>query len=114
MTQPRYRGVRWREDTFEMRCDVCPSGGTRYWPLTPEFWNVVHGLSRCRACWLVYWRRREVEKRLADPELVRAYDRKRYRRNRRLILIKRAEYHERNRDYINAKARERYARRKAA
>lgn len=116
MAQPfgtRYRGVRWREDIFEMRCDACPSG-SRYWPLTQEFWNIRHGLSRCAACWLVYWRRQAVARRLADIEQVRARDRAKYRRNRKVIILKRREHYERNREVILARRREWYHRSKAA
>jgi hypothetical protein len=110
----RYRGVRYRKDTgFEMRCFECPSG-TRYWPLTPEFWDVYHGLNRCRACWLSYWRKRAIAVRLADPELSRARSRAKYRRNRRVIAIKRRAYAAANRAKINAKRRETYAKRVAA
>lgn len=110
----RYRGVRWREETgFEMRCFECPSG-TRYWPLTTEFWDVRAGMSRCRACWLVYWRRKVAAARRADPELARARGRAKYRRNRRVILIKRRVYFEENREKILARRRAKYAEVKAA
>ena len=116
MTQPfgdRYRGVRWREGEFEMRCDSCPNGA-RYWPLTPEFWNVKHGLSRCAACWLVYWRLRARSARRADIEQVRARDRAKYRRNRKVIAIKRRVYYQENREQILARRRAWYHARKAA
>lgn len=36
-----------------MRCEDCAiSGGKAYWPLTLEFWEPKHGLSRCKACHL--------------------------------------------------------------
>lgn len=115
MTTPfRYRGVRYREDTgFEMRCDECPNGA-RYWPLTPEFWNIKHGMSRCAACWLVYWRRRQARVRNANPELVRARDRAKYRRNRKVIILKRRVYYAEHREAILAKGRARYAAKVAA
>lgn len=110
----RYRGVRWRDDTgFEMRCFECPSGA-RYWPLTPEFWDVRAGLSRCRACWLDFWRRRVRAIRAADPEYARAKDRAKYRRNRKVVAIKRREYYQRNRLAILAKRRATYHARRAA
>lgn len=108
----RYRGVRWRPEGFEMRCFECPSGA-RYWPLTTEFWNPC-GLSRCRACWLVYWRRHQARLRREDPEFQRARERANYRKHRRVIAIKRREYYERNRPQILAKRRETYAARRAA
>lgn len=109
----RYRGVRWREDGFEMRCDACPSGA-RYWPLTPEFWNVKHGLSRCAACWLVYWRRKAAAKRRANIEAIRAHDRAKYRRNRKVYILKRRVYYEQNRERILERRRAWYHARKAA
>jgi hypothetical protein len=111
MTKPlgdRYRGVRYRDDTgFEMRCDSCPNSPL-YWPLTTEFWDTRAGFSRCRACWLVHWRHRAEALRRADPEQVRARERRNYRRNRRVILIKRREYYARNREEILVKRREYY------
>lgn len=110
----RYRGVRWRADVgFEMRCDVCPNGA-RYWPITEEYWNVKHGLSRCAACWLTYWRRKAVTTRNRDIELVRARDRAKYRRNRKVIILKRREYYQRNREAILARRRAWYAAKVAA
>ena len=72
MTRPGSRlprGVRFREDVgFEMRCDSCAtSGGTRYWPMTTEFWWPTHGLSKCRACHQHDEARKLREKRVADP-----------------------------------------------
>lgn len=110
----RYAGVRYRRDVgFEMRCDECPSGA-RYWPLTVEFWNVRAGMSRCAACWLVYWRRRQAKLRQAQPAAQRARERRNYRKHRAVILIKRQVYYEENRDKILAKRRETYAARRAA
>jgi hypothetical protein len=45
--------VRWRADLgFGMRCADCATNHRAcYWPLTEEFWDTRHGLSRCRACW---------------------------------------------------------------
>ena len=112
----RYRGVRYREDVgFELRCDDCArnSGVTCYWPITTEYWNHHAGMGRCRACWLVLYRRRERENRAANPEARRAHDRARYRANRRVLLIKRRVYYLENRDAILAESRERYRARAA-
>ena len=112
----RYAPVRYRADVgFEMRCDDCVrrnDGNGWFWPLTTEFWNVKHGMSRCRACWLVYWRKVQAELRRNDPEARRAHDRERYRKNRRVILFKRRVHYEENRERILAKNRERYHARK--
>lgn len=55
-------GVRWDADLeeFQKRCDSCASTGRGpiYWPLTLEFWEPKHGMTRCRAC----WRRRHAAK----------------------------------------------------
>jgi hypothetical protein len=106
--------VRWREMGWEYRCESCVAkgGATSWWPLTEEFWIKSAGMTRCRACWHEHYRRQNVARRRASPELTRAHDRARYRRNRRVLLIKRREYYDRNRDYIRAKAKERYERRR--
>ena len=112
----RFAPVRWRDDTgWEFRCAECASQNTPcYWPLTDEFWDKRAGMGRCRACWLVYWRRKAAQARAADIDLQRARDRARYRANRRVLLIKRRAYYEANRDAILAKARARYEARRAA
>lgn len=108
--------VRWRETGWEYRCESCVSRGgtTSWWPLTDEYWIKSAGMNRCKACWHDKYRRDNIAKRRADPELTRAHDRARYRANRATLLIKRREYYERRHDYIRAKAKERYERRKAA
>ena len=45
--------VRYREDTFELRCERCAAlrkGNRGYWPLTLEFWNPKRSMTKCRAC----------------------------------------------------------------
>ena len=46
--------VRWNDELgWMLRCDVCvlAKDGSIWWPLTDEFWDKRHGMSRCRACW---------------------------------------------------------------
>jgi hypothetical protein len=109
--------VRWRDETgWEYRCSNCVSRGgtTSWWPLTDEYWIKSAGMTRCRACWLDKYRRDNIAKRRADPELTRAYDRARYRLNRTTILIKRREFYRLNKAAIRATAKARYERWKAA
>lgn len=108
-------GVRYREDTFEGKCDCCHE----WWALTAEFWRVQSpGLSRCRACILEARRKaRAAERRRKGLELVADAERTRYRtdteyRMRKLALM--AAYRDRNRDAIRAKAAEYRARNREA
>jgi hypothetical protein len=73
-------GVRYRQDVgWELRCESCAVlHGERYWPLTLEFWDPRHGMSRCRACWVAYARRlraRSPHQDYARAEAVRRYQR---------------------------------------
>lgn len=108
----RYRGVRYRADVgFEMRCDDCAArhdGSPWYWPITTEFWHETRGMVRCRACWSLYDRKKEQQRRARDPELTRARDRARYRRNRDVVRIKRRVYYEEHRDRILSRSRAYY------
>lgn len=107
--------VRWRDTGWEYRCESCVTHGgtTSWWPLTDEFWIKTAGMNRCRACWLAHYRRQAVSRRNRDIERVRARDRARYRRNRKVLLIKRRAHYEANRERINARSRERYRQRVA-
>jgi hypothetical protein len=97
--------VRYRLDTFELRCDDCAQHheGPRFWPLTTEFWLPGRGMVRCRACWYELDKRKARERRAADPELQRALDRARYRRDRHQILLKRQAYYGEHKAQIKAR-----------
>jgi hypothetical protein len=73
-------GVRFREGSYEGRCDACAT----YWPLGPEFWDPHSGLRRCRAC-IVERRRLET---LARREYKRDWMR-RFRAARRRAELRR-------------------------
>lgn len=65
--------VRWNEELgWLLRCDVCVlvKSGTAWWPLTDEFWDPRHGMTRCRACWRA--RDRDWHRKMR-PEVVRAH-----------------------------------------
>ena len=90
--------VRYIDGEFSLRCTGCAEKhglGGRYWPLTPEFWNPVRGMSRCRACWherdsrhaRAYRERhlervREIKRRYARETADVAALKRRWRRNR--------------------------------
>jgi len=70
-------GVRWRSDTgWEGRCNECCD----WWPLDHEFWYPRQGLARCRACQNLAQRRSERRIRAEEQDVIRAADRRRYRR----------------------------------
>lgn len=70
------RDVRWREDGFEGKCEIC----TAWLPLTLEFWN-KRWLSRCKVCIRARKAagmrdvRKDEERRLAANEKRRIYRR---------------------------------------
>ncbi len=81
------RRVRWVVgEEPEMQCATC----YEYMPITTEFWVPVHGLRRCRACWIDGMRAanrirrtdheyRDGERKAAAAQ--RAVDRREYARN---------------------------------
>ena len=73
MTRPKdtvNAGVRLSvEGDWELRCNDCSRRGqTRYWPLTPEFWQPKWGMTRCRACWMDRRAARNRERWRTDPK----------------------------------------------
>lgn len=108
MTAP----IRWRVETgFEFRCESCVQRGgtTVFWPLTDEFWTPRHGMTKCRACQLDYWRKKQKRLR-TKADYYATY----YRKHRAELLAKRRAYYLRNWEAIQARARARYAAKKAA
>ena len=99
----RTRGVRWskEQECFTMWCPGCAAKGNTatFWPLTPEFWDVNAGLSRCRACTLELKRIKEAGRRATKRE--------------ELIEKNRAYYSE-NRETLRWKDNQRKAQRRAA
>ena len=80
MTEPKVKishaNVRWSDQLgWMLRCDVCVliHNGSAWWPLTDEFWDKRHGMTRCRACWKA--RDRAWHRKMA-PEVVRARNEK--------------------------------------
>lgn len=108
------RGVRYDREMGEwlLRCDHCAAEhkGSAYWPLTLDFWDPAHGMSRCRACWHTYQRRIDHARRAKRIPRHRRY----YLANRDVILMKRRAEYQEKRDDILMKHRARYARRRAA
>jgi hypothetical protein len=115
--------VRFNRDLgeFEMRCDSCATKrGSRYWPLTTEFWSPGATMLMCRACVL----EKKSLARKADRRPRHEANRTYYRENRDLLRIKQADYYRANReqrlaymveynainrDRINAQKRAKYA-----
>jgi hypothetical protein len=48
------RHLRWDPELeeFQHQCRTC----REWWPLSLEHWQPAHGLGRCRACWMAYYR----------------------------------------------------------
>ncbi len=46
--------LRRRDDAWEARCPLC-----RQWTGLDEGWSARYGLSRCRACWRLYFAAKE-------------------------------------------------------
>lgn len=114
-THRGHSGVRYREDVgFEMRCEGCAerNSGPAYWPMTLEYWHPRHGFKFCRACLAARDRAKARATRARDLDAARERDRKRYQRDRRVILLKRRAYYEANHETIRARANARYAARK--
>lgn len=104
----RERGVRWRDEDFEMRCDDCArrsDAAGMYWPLTLEFWNPALGLSRCRACWRAYSRRKARERRTIEEvhQKTLEYARRYREKNREIIKIRNRRYSKEKRERLKKK-----------
>lgn len=68
-----HSNVRWNDELgWILRCDVCVlvKAGSAWWPLTDEFWDKRHGMTRCRACWRA--RDKEWHRRMS-PEAVKRH-----------------------------------------
>lgn len=88
----RTRGVRYREDTgFEMFCEDCKKKGhgQQFWPLTKEFWDVTHGLARCKACWAQKKRDDERTRKRAAPDYIKKRNHAYWLANKDVINLKR-------------------------
>lgn len=87
-------GVRYDRDLeeFQMRCGDCSRRGLNaYWPMTLEFWEPKHGLTRCRACWKARRAAELRERYRTDP----AYAERRRAANRAQKEAKNRIYNER-------------------
>ena len=114
MSQPisgREREVRYREDSFELRCHMCDD----WWPITTEFWQPKNGMQRCRACWREYHRIHEANRNaLEATRLVKNYKgRVRYAEHRTERLAYNRAWKAANRERVAAYNAE-YRRRRAA
>jgi hypothetical protein len=104
------RGVRYREDTFEGKCDRCGE----WWEITPEFWQTRKaGFRRCRACIAECARKAEFTRRrrlglevVASAERDRWHHDAEYRERRRAYM---AEWRARNRERVRESKRAWYA-----
>lgn len=102
----KQRPVRWVKDaeTAEAKCDIC----RQWFPLTREFWRPGQGLSRCSACWAVYYRVRQrgYNVREADKEAKRERNRVYYAANRERVRATNRAWRERNKEHYDAYLRE--------
>lgn len=136
------KGVRFREDGFQGRCEYCNS----WWPLEVEFWYPKSGLQRCKACNAEYHRLHEQgrsnieanrelklangriayhankaqrrakqeEWRKANPEKVIEHRRRYQAKHREKAAAASRAYYAECRDAILIKKRQAYAERRAA